>query len=58
MSFREFLNEIQRTGSKTDREEYSGEKEFYRLKKNLKLLLSENQKNKLDDIKDIIVIGV
>ena len=28
MSFREFLNEIQRTGSKTDREEYSGEKEF------------------------------
>lgn len=45
MSFREFLNEIQRTGSKTDREEYSGEKEFYRLKKHLKLLLSENGYN-------------
>lgn len=42
MSFREYLNEIQRTGSKTDRSEYSGEKEFYRLNKHLKLLISEN----------------
>lgn len=42
MSFIEYLNEIQRTGSKTDRSEYSGENEFNRLKKHLKLLISEN----------------
>ena len=45
MRFSEYLNEIQRTGSKTDRSEYSGEKEFYRLNKHLKLLLSENGYN-------------
>ncbi len=36
------LNEIQRTGSKTDREEYSGEKEWNRLSKMSKLLIEKD----------------
>lgn len=40
MSFITYLNEIQRTGSKTDRSEYTGEKEFQRLKPHLKELIT------------------
>lgn len=36
------LNEIQRTGSKTDREEYSGEKEWNRISKMSKLLIEKD----------------
>ena len=36
------LNEIQRTGSKTDRDEYSGEKEWVRLSKFCKLLIEKD----------------
>lgn len=34
------MNEIQQTGSKTDRAEYTGEKEFQRLKPHLKELIT------------------
>lgn len=34
------MNEIQQTGSKTDRSEYTGEKEFQRLKPHLKVLIT------------------
>lgn len=34
------MNEIQQTGSKTDRAEYTGEKEFQRLKPHLKVLIT------------------
>ena len=40
MSFKAYLNEIQQTGSKTDRSEYTGEKEFQRLKPHLKVLIT------------------